>query len=228
MPIAQRLPYHTPLIRRCLERIPSAEIDTADDKLNKEVVLQPLHHSLSSRSLASSSSSSSTVIKSVRFSESPPQIHPHVHYTEYSGPEFAASWYRKIELLHNMQEIPKTIRMHKEGEQLPEDRLTFRGLEYKTKHGAMVRRAIREAAMIAVLNEQARQRETDGYDGLLSILDDADEQQISSVYSKQAKESLVTAQRIGKEDEMESQRMERSSRIPRCIAQMARYCKFLP
>lgn len=168
----EQRPQHA-LIHHGIERLPSAEIVVQQDKK------------------AVSDASQRSATKAVRFAESH-EVREHLHCKDFSASEFIKSWYSRREVPYLKREIAPTLKMVKAGATLPEE-YTFRGLEYKTRKGATARRATKAAARSAVLNEQARQRESGQFD----------DEDIAWVYNLQSEQASLAAQKMGKQDEIE-------------------------
>jgi hypothetical protein len=119
----------------------------------------------------SSIASKCTVSKRFHFSLSSNEIYYVPHIDDMTTEEVKAIWYEKAEYEKiKMGMIPVIRRMMKK-ENIPEtDRETIRGLEFRTRQGAIRRQHNKLEAITAVLDEQDRQLDSSGHvdDELLS------------------------------------------------------------
>mmetsp|Transcript_36516 Transcript_36516/g.51618 ORF Transcript_36516/g.51618 Transcript_36516/m.51618 type:complete len:223 (+) Transcript_36516:87-755(+) len=84
-------------------------------------------------------------------------VRPSLHVNDFTDEEYFNSWYSPDEMADMKADIAPTLRMVKNGmNQLP-PHMTLRGLEFRSRTGAMKRRTNKTSAMMAVLNEQELQ-----------------------------------------------------------------------
>eukprot|EP00543_Licmophora_paradoxa_P002622 CAMPEP_0202441098 /NCGR_PEP_ID=MMETSP1360-20130828/389_1 /ASSEMBLY_ACC=CAM_ASM_000848 /TAXON_ID=515479 /ORGANISM="Licmophora paradoxa, Strain CCMP2313" /LENGTH=201 /DNA_ID=CAMNT_0049055847 /DNA_START=36 /DNA_END=641 /DNA_ORIENTATION=+ len=129
--------------------------------------------------------------RSVRFNQTV-DYRSCLHVNDYTDDEYDTAWYSKQEYAEMKREIAITLRIIKAGLILP-DGLTFRGLEYRTKEGSLARKENKAHGLIAVLEEQDRQRSM-GF---------SDDELISRAFMAQSQPCTLAAQRRGKLDATE-------------------------
>jgi hypothetical protein len=102
--------------------------------------------------------------KRVRFALSKNEIHAVPHIDDLLDDEVRATWYEAKDYEDIKMALIPIIRKMMKGEHIEEnDRQTVRGLEYRTKKGAIRRQHNKVEAIIAVMDEQGRQWETYGF-----------------------------------------------------------------
>lgn len=111
----------------------------------------------------SSVSSKSIVQKRFQFSLSSNEIYRIPHLDDLSDEEVTATWYAKPDYEKiKMSMIPLIRKMMKSETVEESNRQTIRGLEYRTREGAIRRQHNKVEGISAVLAEQDRQRQVDG------------------------------------------------------------------
>jgi hypothetical protein len=120
-------------------------------------------------------------------------VRPITHMNEMPLDYTRAVWYEKKDFIEIKQRIALTLRIMSHGGQpnIDTEEHCSRGLEYRTKDGASVRRENKFNALNAVLDEQDRQRE-------LRIHNDA---LLCQIYVLENRFSRLTALRLGIRDE---------------------------
>jgi hypothetical protein len=109
-------------------------------------------------SMLSSVSSESTVQKRFHFSLTSNEIHHVPHIVDFSDREVCATWYAKADYEKITMSMIPLIRKMMKGETVDEtNSQTIRGLEYRTRQGAIRRQRNKVEAITAVLGEQDRQ-----------------------------------------------------------------------
>ena len=122
-----------------------------------------------------------------------------LHVDNYTDDEFENSWYQENELLEIKQnDVQSTIRIVQNGGTFPDHLMTLRGLECRTRKGAMLRKMNRRAAWKAVLEEQERLFSFSIQGG-----NNAQAELISMAYSEISEKCAHEASLIGKYDECE-------------------------
>jgi hypothetical protein len=100
----------------------------------------------------------------VRFALSKNEIHAVPHIDDLSDDEVRATWYEAKDYEDIKMALIPIIRKMMKGEYIEENyRQTVRGLEYRTKKGAIRRQHNKVEAITALMDEQDRQWETYGY-----------------------------------------------------------------
>jgi hypothetical protein len=129
--------------------------------------------------------------RSVSFAETA-SVHIIENLQHMSNDELRNTWYRKSEFDEIKKRMIPLIKAMMRGEPTAEsDEVTFRGLEYRTRQGALRRQHNKVNSYTSVLDEQDRQRHA----GVLDI--DA----IRNVYIQNSAHCLVSARQLGVEDE---------------------------
>ena len=118
-----------------------------------------------------------------------------LHINNYTRQERNNCWYRRSEMSSTKNEIRHTIQLWKEGHQQLPETMTFRGLEQKTRERSIQRRYIKLNALLAVLEEQRRQRGSGA---------DCDDEKISELYREKTQKNQRMAIEMGKNDEIEA------------------------
>ena len=132
------------------------------------------------------------VKKRTRFALSNNEVFPIPHINDMCDEEVHAIWYEKVDYDKIKQDIIPIVKRVMKGEKIEEtNELTIRGLEYRTRKGAIRRQHNKVEAITAVLDEQDRQIELDIFDAEL----------ISNVYLDCAAHCLVEAQQLASGDE---------------------------
>lgn len=133
------------------------------------------------------------VKKRTRFALSNNEVFPIPHINDMCDEEVLAIWYEKIDYDKIKQDIIPIVKRIMKGEKIEENNeMTIRGLEYRTRKGAIRRQHNKVEAITAVLDEQDRQIELDIFDADL----------ISKVYLECAAHCLVEAQHLAGGDEI--------------------------
>ena len=97
--------------------------------------------------------------RKLRFSLASNQIFPIQHIDEMDEADVLATWYEKKDYDAIKSKIIPIIRKMMKKEDIPEtDKETVRGLEYRTRQGALRRQHNKLEAITAVLEEQQRQQ----------------------------------------------------------------------
>jgi hypothetical protein len=120
-------------------------------------------------------------------------VRPITHMNEMSMDHIRAIWYEKKDFVEMKKQMAVTLRIMSHGGQpnIDTEEHCSRGLENRTKEGALVRRENKCNALNAVLDEQDRQRE-------LRIQNDA---LICQIYALENHLSQLRALRFGIRDE---------------------------
>ena len=96
----------------------------------------------------------------LRFAETI-EVHPIIHIDDMEESDVQATWYQKTEYDAIKSKLIPIIRKMMKGEPVEEsDKETTRGLEYRTRKGALRRQHNKIEGMTAVIEEQLRQRQT--------------------------------------------------------------------
>jgi hypothetical protein len=112
---------------------------------------------------------------------------------DMSSEEIAAAYYSQSEHSNMKKCMIPVIRAMMKGETIEESNdSTARGLEYRTRKGALLRQRNKVVSITSVLDEQDRQRST-GY---------GDVDEIRDVYLQNSAHCLVSAHQLGVEDEV--------------------------
>lgn len=120
-------------------------------------------HESEGSEISSLSSSKSPVQKRFHFSLSSNEIHPIPHLDSLTDDEVKATWYERGDYEKIKMAMIPLIRKMMKGEIIEEtDRETARGLEFRTRQGAVRRQHNKIEAITAVLDEQDRQMEATG------------------------------------------------------------------
>lgn len=183
MPIAQ--PRKRPSLIRFLERLPSSEflVDPlrvsrkGDVAAKKNEQLQPPN-------------AVQKIKKRVSFHNAV-EVQPCLHADNYSDDEVANTWYSPEELLGMKRERKMTLRMVNKFSAVPSNSLTFRGLEARTKLGHLEKSANMLSGLMAIINEQARQKHTGKND----------EEKLRQVYLSVTQHCQKQATEMGRRDE---------------------------
>ena len=122
---------------------------------------------------------------------------------DYTADEIAAVWYNKNDFEEMKIEIKVTVRFMETGTKLPSDKTSIRGLEHKTRAGAWRKFQNKRIAYCAVLDEQDNQ--------WANNIDDPDA--IAQVYAEHSALCHVIAQKNGRKDAIEAQKVYRFSSI---------------
>lgn len=113
--------------------------------------------------------------KRFHFSLTSNQIFPIPHIDDLSDEEVKDTWYERADYEKMKMSMIPLIRKIMKGETVEEnDRQTIRGLEFRTRQGAIRRQHNKVEAITAVLEEQERQLEFAGY---------VDDELLASVYN---------------------------------------------
>jgi hypothetical protein len=113
---------------------------------------------------SSSIVSKSSVVKSFHFSLSSNEIYNVPHIDDMTEEEVKAIWYEKADYEKIKMSMIPLIRKMMRKEVIEEtDKETIRGLEYRTRQGAIRRQHNKLEAITAVLDEQDRQLDCDGF-----------------------------------------------------------------
>ena len=100
--------------------------------------------------------------RKLRFSLASNQIFPIQHIDDMEEADVLATWYEKKDYDVIKSKIIPVIRKMMKKEDIPEtDKETVRGLEYRTRQGALRRQHNKLEAITAVLEEQQRQKNFD-------------------------------------------------------------------
>ena len=169
----QQRPQHK-LIGPPVQRIPSAEIDLTATKRSKQTPVVVVRKSVSW---------DETVI-----------VRRHIHVNDLTKDERSKTWYTRSQFVDIKRDIAITIKAFKKGVELPPNMSTFRGLESRTRAGAMARKANKLEAWVVVLDEQNRQRR-------VRINNDVT---IGLIYAAKCAQCLKEAQRVANEDAAEA------------------------
>jgi hypothetical protein len=103
-----------------------------------------------------------------RFSLKSNQIFPVVHIGDMDETDIHETWYEKRDYNAIKKSLIDILRKYSNGEKIAEtSKQTLRGLESRTREGALLRQYLKLAAITAVLNEQTRQRDEGVQDGEL-------------------------------------------------------------
>jgi hypothetical protein len=113
---------------------------------------------------SSSVVSKSSVVKRFHFSLASNEIYNVPHIDDMTEEEVKAIWYEKADYEKiKMGMIPLIRKMMRKEEIEETDKETVRGLEYRTRQGAIRRQHNKLEAITAVLDEQDRQLDCDGF-----------------------------------------------------------------
>jgi len=113
---------------------------------------------------SSSIVSKSSVVKRFHFSLSSNEIYNVPHIDDMTEEEVKAIWYEKADYEKIKMGMIPLIRKMMRKEAIEEtDRETVRGLEYRTRQGAIRRQHNKLESITAVLDEQDRQLDCDGF-----------------------------------------------------------------
>ena len=111
----------------------------------------------------SSVASKRSITKRFHFSLASNEIYDVPHIDDMTPEEVKAIWYEKADYEKIKMAMVPIIRKMMKKESIPEtDRETIRGLEFRTRQGAIRRQHNKLEATTAVLDEQDRQLDTDG------------------------------------------------------------------
>jgi len=137
--------------------------------------MPPQQHSFLHESDVESYRCTSPILKKrFRFSLSSNEVFPIPHIDDLSDEEVKETWYEKQDYENIKMSIIPVVRKMMKGEKIEEnDRQTIRGLEYRTRKGAIRRQHNKVEAITAVLDEQDLQIETKGY---------VDDERLAKVY----------------------------------------------
>ena len=150
----------------CLTKIPVKQQQTMAPQQHNELGDFELY--------PGSVSSKSTVQKQLRFSLSSNETFFIPHINNLSDEEVNATWYECGDYGKIKTAMIPLIRKMMKGATIEEtDQETIRGLEYRTRKGAIRRQHNKAEAISAVLEEQDRQIEADG---------EVDDEMLSAVY----------------------------------------------
>ncbi|GKY96550.1 hypothetical protein MPSEU_000614600 [Mayamaea pseudoterrestris] len=109
-----------------------------------------------------------------------------------SGEELRNTWYRKSEFEDIKKSMIPLIKALMRGDSIEEtDEVTYRGLEYRTRKGALMRQHNKVISITSVLDEQDRQR----------CVGDVNSECIRNVYLQNSAHCLVAARQLGIDDE---------------------------
>lgn len=103
-----------------------------------------------------------TIKKRTRFALSNNEMFEITHINDMSDEEVVGIWYEKHEYDKIKNDIVPIVKRMMKGERIEEtNELTIRGLEYRTRKGAIRRQHNKVESITAVLDEQDRQIEAD-------------------------------------------------------------------
>jgi hypothetical protein len=120
------------------------------------------------------------------------EIYPIPHIDDFDEDTTRAIWYEKAEYDTMKIGFVATIKKMMRGETIPEnDESTVRGLEFRTRKGALRRQHNKLAAITAVLDEQDRQFN----DGTF------DEERLAEIYRSSGSHCQESAQAMGLKDQ---------------------------
>jgi hypothetical protein len=137
---------------------------------------------------ASSIASKSTVTKRFHFSLSSNQIYSVPHIDDMTHEEVKAIWYEKEDYERiKLAMIPIIRKIMKKEKVAETDKETIRGLEFRTRQGAIRRQHNKHEAATAVLDEQDRQLNTIGH---------VDEELLAQVYQQFNSHCQVEAHKL--------------------------------
>ena len=163
----------------------------ATTTMPQHALLSP--HGESSEFAVTSISDSKKSKKRVHFGESV-TVRCHLHRDDYLIKEYHQTWYTPEEFADMKKDIQTIVRAFvKGGEHALPNGTSFRGLEYKTKQVAKLRKARKMTAWVLVLEEQDRQ---------LDYCKTADEDLIRQAYLKVSEPCQQMAEWLGQQDEL--------------------------
>lgn len=117
-----------------------------------------------------------------------------LHLCDYDEDEHRKTWYSRDEIEEIKESIFETVRrIANGGHQEDSKEHCARGLEHRSKSGALQRRKNKLLALQLVLDEQQDQKES----GINHP------ETLARVYQEISSQSIIAAQRIGKKDEIE-------------------------
>jgi len=119
--------------------------------------------SCSSESTVSFQNSPDVPKRRIHFALTENEVHPIPHINDLSDQEVKETWYERSDYEKIKMALIPIVRKMMKGEPIEEsNRLTIRGLEYRTREGAIRRQHNKAEAITAVMDEQDRQLDLNG------------------------------------------------------------------
>ena len=136
--------------------------------------------------------------RTIRFQLESIEVHPIPHIDDLSEDEVNDVWYEREDYERMKQALVPVIRRIMKGERVAEtNQETARGLEFRTREGAMKRQHNKLDSINAVLDEQDRQK-TMGID---------DDEKLREIYLSRSAHCLQEARELGMKDELAMSKM---------------------
>ena len=138
------------------------------------------------------------LLKSVRFAEQIEILFVE-RIDDYTEEELDAVWYNVNDFNAIKHEIQKIVKLMEVGVTVPPNKESTRGLEHRTRKGALLKFHNKRTAYCAVLDEQDDQWKNGIFDS----------NAIAKVYLKHSATCQAAAARIGQKDAVAAQRIQR-------------------